>query len=257
MAKISVLTVFNRPKGEELVGKCLENQTFDDWEWIQVTPLKDTLVLKNTTVIPDPPMNPGDVWNLSKAYNAGIRACQGELIVSIQDEIWFPEEGLEKFWLCYQEKPRGCVSGIGDKYQRLDEFGKPEIKMWADPRRGNKLQSFYETYPNNWELNYASVPTQAMYDIGGFDETFDKYYGWDNVDVCIRLDHYDYEFYLDLSNESRSLVQTRPKDWEEKNAYAGSGTRDKVKMDNSFFMKIQNERAAGRYPFKMDYLKRG
>jgi len=257
MPKVSVLTVFKRPKGEELVGKCLLNQTFEDWEWIQVTPLTNTLVLKNTKVIPEPKANPGDVWNLNKAYNAGFRACEGELIVSIQDEVWFPEEGLEKFWMCYQEEPKGCVTGVGDKYQRLDDFGKPEVKLWADPRKYNTGFSFYEVNPNDWELNYASVPTQAMYDIGGFDESFDGHYGWDNVDVAIRLDHFDYKFFIDKSNESRSLIQTRPADWEEKNAYAGNAERDTVKMNNSFFMKIQKERAAGRYPFKMEYLKRG
>jgi glycosyltransferase involved in cell wall biosynthesis len=251
MPKISVLTVFKRPHGEELVGKCLLNQSFDDWEWIQVTPLKNTMVLKNTKVIPDPPMVSGDVWGLNKAYNAGIRACSSDLIVSIQDDIWFPEDGLEKFWVYFQEYPMGCVSGVGDKYEKLDDFGKPIVKMWEDPRRGYTWgASFSKTKPNNWELNYASVPTKAMYDIGGFDETFDQYYGWDNVDVALRLWYLEYEFYLDISNESRSLMQKMPKDWEEKNARA-----QKSDGSMSFFDKIQNDRVKGKYPYILNYLK--
>jgi hypothetical protein len=253
MPKISVLTVFKRPGGELLVKRCLEKQTFQDFEWIIVTPVKLVVTIPDKTkVFPDPPKQDGDVWVLNKAYNKAIKESSGELLVSIQDEIWFPPDGLEKFWFHYQDSgKKSCVTTIGDKYLRLDDFGKPEIKSWDDPRRHSNNLSYYECFPNDWELNYASVPRAGMMEIGGFDESFDKYYGWDNVDVSLRLDHFGYKFYLDKANESKSLMQKMPVDWEEKNANAGWQTGN----TDTFFCKILEMRKSGKYPFKLDYLK--
>ena len=248
MSKISVLTVFKRPGGELLVKQCLDKQTFTDFEWIIVTPVKTiTIIPDKTKILDDPPKEEGDVWCLNKAYNAGIRACTSELIVSIQDEVWFPEDGLEKFWFHYQKDKKGCVTGVGDKYLRLNKYNKPEVKIWDDPRKGMQIESYGKTIPNNWELNYCSIPKQGFYDIGGFDETFDKYYGWDNVDVALRLEHFGYRFYMDKTNESMSLKQEMPVDWEEKNAHNGG--------DKSFFEQLRKKRVVGLYPYKLSYLK--
>jgi len=255
MPKISVLTVFKRVGGQKIAYRCLQNQSFEDWEWVQVTPLTATdLIEGKTKVVPDPPLNLGDVWGLNKAYNAGLKNCEGELVVSIQDEVWFPPDGLEKFWFHYQEDKKGCVTGIGDKYARLDKFYKPEVKVWNDPRRGFQIVSYDETPQNNWELNYCSAPLQAFYDIGGFDETFDQYYGWDNVDVSIRMKYFGYRFYMDKTNECRGLVQKLPVDWEEKNAYAGWNEPGDRKKE-SHFWKVRHARVEGKYPYKLDYLK--
>jgi len=163
--------------------------------------------------VPEPPKKERNYWNLGTAYNEGLRHCQGELIVSLQDWIWVIPQGLEKFWLAYQQT-NGCISGVGDQYDQLDEFGRPTNKIWNDPRKTSRHGSFYECYPNDWELNWACAPLKAFYDIGGFDEELDKWAGGDNISVCERMDALGYKFYLDQTNESFALRHERYKDWD-------------------------------------------
>src|SRR3990167_9819591 len=178
--KISVLSVSNRQNGLDMVKRCLDRQTFDDFEWIIVSPLK--LDLPN--VVPDPPKST-PYWNLNACYNAGIKKCKGELIVSIQDFIWFEPTALEKFWFNYKAVgPKACISGVGDIYKDI-ENGKPENIIWNDPRKRNNVGGFSECNAIDIEFNFSAIPRQAYYDIGGCDEVLDnKGYDPVNLNVC-------------------------------------------------------------------------
>lgn len=228
--KISILTVTNRKNGLELARKSLGRQTFKDFEWVVVSPLTaeelgigDEVIGKTARFrglfVPEPPKKKGNYWNLNTAYNEGLRMCSGELVVSIQDFIYITPQGLEKFWLAYQQTG-GCITGVGDQYAQLDDLWKPINKIWEDPRRRADLGSlyagsFYECMPNDWELNWACAPLKAFYDIGGFDEELDKWAGGDNISVCERMDALGWKFYIDQTNESFSLKHGRPDKWDE------------------------------------------
>ena len=248
LPKVSVLTVYKRPEGEVIVGKCLDNQTFTDFEWVIVTPEPVEKVRKEASTpfiyVPEPPIRKGETWHLNRAYNYGLRQCRGELVVSIQDEIWFPDDALNKFWFNYQRLGnKSCISGVGDIYMEEDSFGKPILKVWADPRK-KEIKNVYECFPNDLEFNFCAVPLKGMYEIGGFDEGLDMLgYGMDNVSVSERLDALGYKFYLDQSNECRGLKQSRATDWDEKHTMHGAY---KIRMGELL-------QADGTYK-KLDYL---
>lgn len=197
---ISVICPSIRPDRVEIVKKCLSKQTYKDFEFI----------VDSTTEKPE-----GYKWAFNRSMNNAIRKAKGELLVSIQDSVWFKPNALEKFWRHYQANKLACVSGVGDQYKDLDKDGKPTNKAWLDPRKRTDLGSFYECNPEDWELNFSSFPRNLIYAIGGFDEEMDRYYGADNVAVAYRMSQVGAKFYLDQTNESFSLQHDRRADWEE------------------------------------------
>lgn len=219
---ISVITVSIRPERLEIVKKCLDRQIGVEFEWI-VEDFVDT----------------SKTWSFNTATNKAIKKAQGELLVFVQDSIWFNPDALHKFWQHYKNNSKGCVSGVGDQYDKLDEYGKPIHKVWLDPRKRLDLGTFYECNPEDWEINFASLPKVLVEEIGGFDEEMDKYYGMDNVAVAYRLDQIGAKFYLDQTNESFSYQHPRKADWD-KNHWLAHDFWNWVK----------------KRPVKLDYLRR-
>ena len=221
---VSVISASKRPERLEITKKCLDRQTSKSFEWIIVAPQKEFITLNrlyghedNIKVLGDPPKREEDVYALNKAINAGIKASKGSLLVLLQDSIWIAPDALQKFWYHFTNNPYACVSGVGDQYDELDENGKPVHKIWLDPRKRTDLGSFYECLPQDWEINYASLPKHLIYEIGGWDEEMDIHYAWDNVAVSYRLAEVGAKFYLDQTNESFSYVHDRSNNWETEN----------------------------------------
>jgi len=211
--KISIVTPSIRKGGLDIVKQCLDRQTFREWEWIVITPYK----YKKATWIPEPKKRPGDYYNLNKAWNLGWAKASGELILSIVDLIWFPPDTLERFWIHYKFGPkRALVGAIGHQYDKLVK-GKPEHKVWEDPRARTDFGTFYEIKPIDLELCLASIPRQAILDVGGIDEEFDKYAALSEKEMCIRMDKLGYTFWLDQTLEYRAIQHPRlSKEWDEK-----------------------------------------
>lgn len=227
MFKITVITPSVRKEGLKILEKSLKKQTFKDFEWLIGSPFNPEI--KGAVWVVDD--FKGGAWTLNRIYNKLLKKAKGELIVSYQDYIWITPLGLEKFWVAYK-KTGGCITGVGHIYSDLDELGKPVNRVWTDPRVRDDQGSFYECYPQDWELNWCCAPRKAFFDIGGFDEEMDKFYGMDNVDIARRLDKAGYKFYIDQTNECRGLKHERPKDWNEKhwlfNGYKERGLRAKL-----------------------------
>lgn len=227
MPKISVITPTVRPEGLVLVQKALRGQSFHDFEWIIVYSGLHTNILEKTgftgfdsKIVLDPGKKKGDIWSLNKAYNAGIRVAKGELIVSWQDYTFSKSGTLETFWQHYLDEPKTLVSAVGNKY----ESDSWDVMTWKDPREREDIGSFYPCYFQDIEWNLCSIPKQALYDVGGFDEGLDKWYGMDGYSVNERiLDLGGYDFKLDQSIKSYSLEHGRlgGKDWDKKNALNG------------------------------------
>lgn len=230
MVKISIVTPSVRFEGLDIVRKSLEKQAFKDWEWIVVCPAsvaeklnpshhphqQTRMLSEKMMVVIEPDKNAGDMYNLNKAWNAAFKVAQGELIVSFVDMTWAPPDALQNFWEHYQDNPKSLVGGVGNQYSEVQN-GKPEIMIWKDPRMRMDQGSFYEISPIDLEFCLTSVPKQAIYDIGGWDEEWDKYAALSEKEACLRMDKLGYKFYLDQSIEYRALTHPRlTKDWEER-----------------------------------------
>jgi hypothetical protein len=200
---ITVVTPSIRPDMLEIVFKCLKRQSYEDWEWLVASP-EDYGFGK---FIQEPPKG-NDFYALNKAWNAAFRTAHGKLIVSIVDGLWFPPDTLEKLWTHYQNNPKSCVTCVGNQYDQM-ENGKPEHMVWRDPRIRTDFGSFYEVSPSEMELCIASLPLQAIKEVGGIDEEFDKYAALSEKEMCYRMDKLGYKFFIDQTIEYRAIKHPR------------------------------------------------
>jgi hypothetical protein len=222
--KISVTTPTVRPEGVPILEKCLKRQTFQSFEWIIGTPLKYLDQIEKNMgdlnvdilLLEEKPKNEGDYYGLNKCFNQIWKEANGELIVNLVDWTWFPPDVLEKLWIHYQTDPKSCVSGIGHQYKDIVN-GKPENRVWTDPRARLDQGSFYEVGPREMELCLASFPTKLVYDIGGIDEEFDKMAALSEKEMMARAERLGYTFWLDQDIEYRAFQHPRlTGEWDER-----------------------------------------
>lgn len=211
---ISVITPSVRPEGLDIVRKCLRKQTLTDYEWIVASPFE----YKECDLwLPDPPKRDGDFWNLCKAWNNAYAHTKGQLIVNIQDLIWFPPDTLERFWMHYTKNLKALVTAVGNHYDQLDELGKPTHEVWQDPRKRTDHGTFYRIDNPDMEMSVCSIPKQAILDCGGIDEEYDKGPGVQEKEMCLRLEVLGYEMWIDQSIEYRAVKHGRlTENWDDK-----------------------------------------
>lgn len=177
--------------------KCLERQTFTDFE---------TIVTRPEGKKPD-----GLFYTLCRDYNRAFRQVKGELIISYQDGIEIRPDALERFWNHYLDNPKACVGAVGDQYTSLN----PPVKVWTDPRRNDQYGSFYEIYPIDIEFTFCSLPKRAIFDVGGMDEEYDFGAAVGEKEMMLRIDRAGYKTYIDQSIEYKALKHDRlTKDWD-------------------------------------------
>lgn len=236
---ISIVTPSVRAEGLEVVKKCLNKQTFTDYEWIVVSPFE----YKEVVWIPEPEKRPLDHYNLNKAWNLAFKKAKGDLIVSIVDMTWFPADTLERFWTHYQNNPIACVGGVGHQYAEMKD-GKPETLYWQDPRIRQDQGTFYEVNPIDLELCCTSLPKKGIFEAGGMDEEWDKYAAISEKELCVRMGVLGYKFYLDQSIEYRALWHPRlTPEWDER-----------YKQGSQYWKQCIDEINSGKR-LKLEYLK--
>jgi hypothetical protein len=250
--KISVITPSVRPKMLEVMEKCLDRQDFQSFEWLVIGPgelFEDQSCFAPRKAaayefIEEPPKKEGDFYALCKAWNKGFQEAKGELIVVIQDGIWFPPDMLSRFWGHYQANKKGLVTAIGHHYDQLDQYGKPVNMMWQDPRARMDHGSFYEVAPSEMEMAVCSVPKQAVLDCGGIDEDYDKGAAVGEKEMCWRLDKLGYKFYIDQTIEYRAIHHPRlSEDWDEK-----------YKVSSAMFVEHMNQLQQGQRTLNVGYV---
>ena len=220
---ISVITPTVRPEMLGVIAKCLSRQDIE-FEWLVLAPGKMKVEMDKVcskypfyNFVAEPDKKPDDYYALCKAWNKGFALAKGELVVSIQDGIWFDADMLERFYSHYKANPKGLVTAIGHHYDKVDDFGKPINLVWSDPRSRLDLGSFYEVPPSEMEMAVCSTPKQALIDCGGIDEEYDKGAAVGEKEMCWRLDKLGYKFFIDQSIEYRAIHHPRlSTNWDKK-----------------------------------------
>jgi hypothetical protein len=213
---VSVLTPTVRPEMVEIIAKCLSRQDFElKFEWLITTrsDLKQKIIDSIKTnikyqIFEDPPMRKDDIWKLCAGWNNLYARSKGELIVNIQDGIYFEHDLLSRMWFHYQQNHRILVGAIGHQYSGLDENGKPINEVWHDPRARTDI-SFQEVPPSEIEMTINSIPKQAIIECGGIDEIYDTANGAQEKEMCWRLNKMNWDFFLDHSIEYRAIHHPR------------------------------------------------
>lgn len=215
MEAISVITPTVRPELLSIVEKSLKRQTFQDFEWIVVAPLSFHPAIKKVItpdkLIKEPPKRAGDYYGLNKAWNAAFRAVEGKLLVNVVDGLELQVDTLEKLWRHYEINPKACISCIGHQYKDLSL-----APVWSDPRARTDFGSFYEVEHQEMEWCVASFPRQAVYDVGGIDEKYDKGAALGEKELMLRVEQAGYKLYLAQDIEYKAIQHPRLNDkWDE------------------------------------------
>jgi hypothetical protein len=225
---ISVLYISNRYGSLDILKSSLARQTFTDFELVFVDGLyserkeevkeyfKDFKIKHiDQTVLP---MEGGYLSKLARADNLGFKNCDGELIVCLQDYIYIPATGLEKYWNLHKKyEGKVLLTGVGHQYWypeveeitnpkglitvfSEDYIKKPDVMFWTDPRDTGGVEE-RAAYPVEWEMNWAAIPRSIIYELGGMDEQYDKEgFAWDNTNIATRAAMLGYKIYLDPTN---------------------------------------------------------
>ncbi len=156
MPKISVLTPSIRPAYLNITQKCLENQTFTDFEWIVEIGLR----------------NRG--FTLPSDLNKMLRRAKGERIVMLQDCIRIED---------------GALSIINDLENNMWTFPVGQTMDFDRDPEWDWRANYSGILPgaHYWEADFAAAPTKAFFDVGGYDEEFNKGWSWDNVEIARRM----------------------------------------------------------------------
>lgn len=111
---------------------------------------------------------------LSKDLNDLIRRAKGDKILILQD----------------------CISLEPDFLEKIQDIDVPTT--FPVIKEGHKDWRCFvdgEIEPFRWEADLAVSPTKMFFDVGGFDETFDEGWSWDNVEIAWRAKSAGYKFY--------------------------------------------------------------
>ena len=148
------------------IEQSLRDQTVQDFEWLVE-------------------FGDGRTHTLNRDFNTMLRRARGELVVFAEDYLWFPPDGLQKFWDAYQAYPKTFFTAPVPKAQSYCEI--KSVLMWRPPvveewrsEAGGMIGS------RNWECDWAAAPLQALKDLGGFDEWMDAAWSNDSSNLAFR-----------------------------------------------------------------------
>jgi len=185
----------------------------------------------------------GYFYSLNEDMNRGIRQANGELIISYQDMIEIKPDTLERFFQHYKDDKKVIVGAVGDQYSSLE----PPVKVWQDPRRTTQYGTYYECHEVDVEYTLAAIPRQAFYDVGGFDEEWDRYAAISEKEINARMYKAGYKFYLDQAIEYKAIQHPRlhgKEEWD-KHYFAGE----------KYYLQCIKEIGKGKR-LKLDYLRK-
>lgn len=202
-----------------MVAEALGRQTFQEFEWLIGAPDKLDVQIYNAVddlypydFVIEPPKRNGDYYNLNKAWNALFRKAKGKLIVNIVDGITFRPDTLEKLWRHYEADPKACISCIGHQYTDFDS-----VPVWIDPRARLDFGTFYEVKHTEMECCLASFPKQAVLDVGGIDEEWDKYAALGEKEMMARFYKAGYKLFISQDITYKAIKHDRlSSEWDEK-----------------------------------------
>ena len=212
MPKISVIVVTNRNGYRNILLDDMLRQTFRDFEVIVADDFGFTTIPSPFKEFIPRQKNESDVWNLNKAYNDCLDRAKGELLVFLQDFIWIPDDGLQRFWDDYQKYPNAFITGVGHKAQNGLE-GISEIDHRMIDGGGLRLCDHFQT---PWELNWSCAPRALM---PRFNEKMDMFYGGENLYISHAAVLKGAQIAIDHDNVCIGYSQAecggRPENWEE------------------------------------------
>lgn len=182
------------------------------------------------------PKKENNVRTLAQAYNSAIymaRQWEADLFISMQDYIYIPEDGIQKFIVMDEEiKGEGYakslytgitsisndpssseVHDIGGMYTIFNQpfYDRPNEIEWMDVRyRSDHLHPYNVSSAIEFETNWACFTKEAIFDENlFFDEIYDEAVAYENQDYAFRAMQQGYNLFLAFENQAISLPHKR------------------------------------------------
>jgi hypothetical protein len=152
---ISVLTPSIRPEFLNITQECLEQQTFTDFEWLVEVGLRNRGFMLPTDL------------------NKMLARAKGDRIVMLQDCISILPNALERI----NALPNNMITFPVGQTLKMDEAVEWD---WRVDEAGM-------IPPEAWEADFACAPTEAFFEVGGYDERYNQGWSWDNVEIAYRI----------------------------------------------------------------------
>lgn len=124
----------------------------------------------------------------ASACNAAIGLASGEVLIVLDDDMWVVPEFVERHRSHHPPGSRRCVLGAVPvelepgspraAHYVKEKFGLHLARLAEDPEHLGRTRSFY--------TGNASLRTEVMREVGGFDESF-GIYGNEDVELALRL----------------------------------------------------------------------
>jgi len=194
VSSFTILTVSKRTGWEEIAERSIHRQTIKPAEWIIVA--ENTIPHTSNyfegwkkTIIEAPPKTKAS--NLNASLNAGLRLIDTDYVIFYQDFIELKEDCFEKLLSLADEKT--FVTTCTPNYDGSDDGRYTGVDMPRPCR------------PEEWEANVALAPMPMLRELGGFPETYDTGWSWDNCNVAQRAAMLGARFILDESNRPKLL----------------------------------------------------
>lgn len=190
MAKVSVvMSTYNRTDRLKRAIKSVVDQSFTDWELIVVDDC--------STNSPEPIISSFNDDRIkfirldknfgtdTKPKNVGILASSGEYVAFLDDDNEFKPDHL---LVLVKELDRDSKISVvyGDRYCVSEIEGQPSNIGVKSNFNGDLLMS-----QNFIDTSDVLVRKQALFDVGGFDERYQKYIDWN---LWVRLYKYGHDF---------------------------------------------------------------
>ena len=166
-------------------------------------------------------------YTIQAAYNHALRFCRDlggvNLLISMEDYIWIPPTGIERFVRMALGFPRCLLSGIVsgsadpdaslvvDRDGMLTIFaepytGEPQRLLWEDCRLDRGRTGFQYPESQRWEPPFAAVPKALLDDDRlWFNEEYDRGMTHGNQWFSAKAQSLGYPTVLDLENRGWAL----------------------------------------------------
>jgi len=240
--KVSLIQTTNKVGGIDILKDNLARQTFKDFEVVLVDELsdwrghevKEYLKDFNLKYYPSIPKKDGDAWNFNSSMNIALEHCAGNFIISLQDYIWIPANGIQRFVDDIESEPNSFISGVGHKFEnpkkidfphKISAFHKlyrPSHPLSEFDDRMLLAEGLQPAQTSLFELNWSCFPNNPEL---RFDPDMDKFYGCDNIYLEVVGKQLGMKSFIDRSNVCWGYNQSlfgRPMDWEERHGNKGA-----------------------------------
>lgn len=168
--------------------------------------------------------------NLNASLNAGLREVKTEFVIFYQDYIDIPKDCFRQLILDAKETGGFITTAT------INPDGNHDARYLG-------VDLLRECQPAEWEANVAIAPMKAIRELGGFDETYDDGWSWDNVNLAERAAMLGYNFYIDERVKPQLLFHVKEPDAD-----------PTLTLNGPYHERRMAEIRAGEYPLELPYV---